>query len=946
MSRVRGGSPIHVSEMGSKTMKLRSLSTWMALSLGLLAAAAAAQVGTNGTVAGVVYNAATGRPVAQVRVEVVQAPDKTTVTTVDGTFRIDLPPGTYALKFSQEQYLPAEVTDVVVTAGEVTDASTVMAAAADVTRVDVVEKISSVAANAESMIAERKLAPTVSDGISGWEIRRGTASTAATALQQVTGVSLVDGGYVYVRGLGERYSATRLNNAMLATTEPERRVVPLDLFPSALIDSIQVLKTYTPDLPGEFSAGLVQIKTVQFPASPTLEVSYKIGFNDRTQFKRFLTYPGGGRDFWGFDDGTRALPGSIPRGKRVDRFNFTPAELQEIGRTLSNNWQPRIDESARPSQDFGVVAGGTWGRLGLVGAFQFSNTLQSIFDQDRIFYQPNPGGPQAGPPLAENIFRYDESTMSARMGGLLNVSYQLRPAHKLTVRNFLSRDTDNNTRRYEGFHQDFGTDIRNTRLRWVERSLYSTQFGGEHLLTSLGNSILDWQLGYSKAGRNEPDLRENVYLLNEITGQYQFFDDAQSAFRMFNNLDETAWNPAVNWMTPFYTGPISGAFKFGVDYATRRRDFLSRRLRLILRGGQGLDLALPPNELFAPENIRPNGFELGETTRITDAYEGERDVVGGYGMIDLNLSPKWRVVAGLRLEHVDQNVTTFDPFHPDNARQESPFTKTNYLPGVNVMYYLTSRHNLRFGFSQTVARPDFRELALFDFLDIVGGRQTVGNPKLRQTQIRNFDARWEWFPGGNQLVAASFFYKKFDDPIEQVILATVGLLTTFDNARRADNYGFELEFRRGLDFLHDRLRQFAVASNFTFVDSEIDIRNVAGSPLTSKLRPMQGQSRYVYNLIAEWAKPKWRSTTRFYANYFSSRISDVGSFGLPDVVQQGVTTLDVVYEFDIKEGGRWKLRFEAENLSDPAWLWTQGGQVFQRWDLGRTYQFGTSYRIF
>lgn len=916
------------------------------LSLLLFAARSWGQEGGNGTVAGEVYNAATGHPVPQVKVEVVGVPGKSAVTTIDGTFKIDLPPGTYSLKLAGEKYMPAEVTDVVVTAGEVVDASTVMASSSDVTTVDVIEKMSSVAASAESMIAERKLAQTVSDGISGLEIRRSTASNAAAALQQVTGVTLVDGGYVYVRGLGERYSSTRLNNAMLATTEPERRVVPLDLFPAALIDNIQVLKTYTPDLPGEFSAGLVQIKTAEFPVSPTLEVSYKIGFNDRTQFKRFLTYPGGHHDLWGFDDGTRSLPAFIPSDKRVDRFNFTPSELQEMGRVLSGNWQPVVDDSARPSQDFGVVTGGTWGKLGVVGAFQFTNALQSIFDQDRIFYQPNPGGPEAGPPLAKNIFQYDESTMSARMGGILNLSYQINPAHKLMVRNFLSRDTDNNTRMYQGFHQDFGTDMRDGRLRWVERNVYSMQFGGDHLFTGLGNSILDWQIGYSKAKRDEPDLRENVYLLNEITGQYQFFDDGQSAFRMYNDQDETIWNPAVNWMTPFYTGGISGSVKFGVDYATRSRDFLSRRLRLILRGTKGIDLTLPPNELFAPENIRPNGFELGETTRITDAYEGERDVVGGYGMIDLNLSPKWRVVGGLRVEHVDQDVTTFDPFNPARGRRESPFAKTNYLPGVNVMYYLTSRHNVRFGFSQTVSRPDFRELALFDFLDIVGGRQTVGNPNLRQTQIRNFDVRWEWFPGGNQLVAASFFYKSFDDPIEQVILATVGLLTTFDNARRADNYGFELEFRRGLDFLHPRLWPFAVASNFTFINSEVDISNVTETPLTSKIRPMQGQSRYVYNLIAEWAKPTWRSTARIYTNYFSSRISDVGTYGLPDVVQQGVTTLDVVYEFEIKEGGRWKLRFQAENLNDPSWLWTQGGQTFQRWSLGRTYKIGTSYRIF
>ena len=919
------------------------------LTIALLAAlgpAGMAQDAPIGTVAGMVYDASTGQPIVQVTVEVVGLPGKKAVSTVDGAFKFTLPPGTYSLMMTSEKHLAAQVEGVVVTAYEVADASTVMAPASLVTTVDVVEKISAVAATAETMIAERRLAQTVSDGISGLEIRAGTASDAAAALQQVTGVSLVDGGLIYVRGLGERYSSTRLNNAMLTTTEPERRVVPLDLFPAGLIDSIQVKKTYTPDMPGEFAAGLVQIKTTEFPAAPMVQVNYSIGFNDRTQFKRFLRYPGGGRDFWGFDDGTRGLPDFIPRDTRVDRFNFSPKELQQMGRALPNNWAPVLDDSARPSQNFGIVAGGTFGKLGLVGAFQFSNTLQSIFDQDRIFYQPNPGGPEAGPPLAENIFNYDESTVGARMGAILNASYQLSPAHKLTVRNFLSRDTDNNTRFYTGFYDDFETDVRNARLRWVERSLYSVQFGGEHFLRQLANSIMTWQLGYSNARRDEPDLRENLYLLNEVTGKFEYFDDSQSAFRMYNVQDETIWNPSIDWMTPFYKGGLSGSVKFGADVGFRRRDFLSRRLRFALRGSRGIDPTLPPNDLLAPENIRPTGFELAETTRITDAYEGKRDVVGGYGMVDLSLSPKWRLIGGLRVENVDQDVITFDPFNPERARIPAPFRATNYLPGVNLIYHLTPKHNIRFGFSQTVSRPDFRELALFDFLDIVGGRQTVGNPDLRQTQIRNFDARWEYFPGGNQLVAASFFCKRFDDPIERVIRATVGLLTSFDNADSARNFGFELEFRRGLDFVTPRLRPFAVSANFTFIDSTIDLSGVKDTVLTSRVRPMQGQSRYVTNLITEWSRPRWRSTARFYLNYFSSRIADVGAFGLPDVIQQGVTTLDFVYEYDLIAEGKCKLRFSAENLGDPAWHWTQGGLTFQRWNLGRTFKIGTSFRIY
>ena len=249
------------------------------------------------------YDAKNGQPIANATVEVVNRAEAKTITTSDGTFKIALPPGTYSLKIVSDRYMPAEVENVVVSAGEVADASTVMSLATDVTTLDVVEKISAIAATTEAMVAERKLSPVVSDSISGQEIRNSTASDAAAALEKVTGVSVVNGGYVYVRGLGERYSATMLNNAMIPTTEPERRVVPLDLFPADLIDNVKVLKTYTPDLPGEFSGGLVQMQTIEFPNQRTFRASVSYGFNTQTSFDRFGTYGGGTYDFLGSTTG-------------------------------------------------------------------------------------------------------------------------------------------------------------------------------------------------------------------------------------------------------------------------------------------------------------------------------------------------------------------------------------------------------------------------------------------------------------------------------------------------------------------------------------------------------------------------------------------------------------------------------------------------------------------
>ena len=320
-----------------------------------------------GTVTGFVLDAVTGERIRQARVEVESQSFLQTVTNLDGKYILSLPPGTYKLHFSAPNYRDSVLSDLLVTAGGTLEASTVMSNKSSTTTIDVVEKVGAVA-TAEAMLTERKLAPGISDVMSGEEIRKTVASDAAGAVENVTGVSIVDNGYVYVRGLGERYSATMLNNALIPTTEPERRVVPLDMFPAALIDNIKVLKTYTPDLPGEFGGGLVQMQTIEFPTKRLFQAILRYGFNTPHYVRPFQSYQGGARDFWGFDDGTRALPRSIPQ-TRLFPGSFTDEEFQQFGRSFPTNWQPEYKESARPVQTYSVTGGGTFGRLGLVGAF-------------------------------------------------------------------------------------------------------------------------------------------------------------------------------------------------------------------------------------------------------------------------------------------------------------------------------------------------------------------------------------------------------------------------------------------------------------------------------------------------------------------------------------------------------------------------------------------------
>ncbi len=906
----------------------------------LVASASAQESGAVGTVVGTVYDAKTGQPVRRANVQVQELPDAQTSTDIDGQYALKLPIGTYTLRITAPSYLTSDLEGIVIAENEIIDGSTVLALASDVTSIEVVEKVDAVTSTAETMIAERRLAQAVTDGISSDDIGKTTASDAASALEKVTGVQVSDEGFVFVRGLGERYSATMLNNAVVPTTEPEKRVVPLEMFSSKLIDRIQVTKSYTPDLPGEFAGGLVQMSTVEFPSAKLFEVSMSTSLNSRTSFKDFASYPGGGTDFFGFDDGTRSLPSSIPTDERLFRGSFTQEEFQEFGRAFDTNWEPTPIADMRPEQSYSVTAGNTFGKLGVIGSISFANQPQ-IFDEMFRMYTNAGGGQQ------QIWTQYDDwsaGSEATRLGAVLNLAYRFSPSHKVQVRNTLTHDSEKEARVFSGFNGGTDEPMSSERLRWIERSVFATQIEGEHL-TNFANSLLMWQFSISQANREEPDLREVLRLRQG--DDFVFFNSPNSAMRFFSELDERIYEPSAAWSLPFYKGSVSGSFKLGFRATLRDRDFVGRRFRYQLVRPFGIDLTAPSNQLLAPENITPERFELREITRGTDSYTADLDVYAGFAMVDVAFSQKWRVIAGARIEDADMQTVTVDPFVPGSQPAISSLVNRDVLPAANAVYMLRPRMNLRFAYGRTLSRPDFRELSPFEFTDVVGGWVTVGNPDIRRTTIDNVDVRWEWFPGGDQLVAVGYFYKRFDDPIELIFEPGITSRRTFANADSAINQGIELEFRRNLGTLtRGTLSDFSVNTNFTLVDSNIKIPDEIATTVTNLERPLMGQSRYIFNGTLDWTKPAWRSSARGLVNHVSRRITDVGTFGLQDIYQESNTIVDFVYDFLLREKGAWKLRFAAENLTDNEFLWTQDRDLQRRYLLGRTYKIGLSFSVF
>ena len=441
-------------------------------------------------------------------------------------------------------------------------------------------------------------------------------------------------------------------------------------------------------------------------------------------------------------------------------------------------------------------------------------------------------------------------------------------------------------------------------------------------------------------------MREVVRALRP-DGTAAYLASPQSGTRFYNYLDDHILEPQASWATPFYGKGFSGKWEIGFRGTFRERDFSARRFRFVPLRLFQLDLNAPSNELFGPDNITPTLFQLRENTRGTDQYQARMDVYAGYAMLDLSVGGKWRFIGGLRIEDADIEVETIDPLIPGAVPALSNLNNRDPLPGFNAIYALGPKSNLRFGYSQTLSRPDFRELSPFDFVNVLGGYSFAGNPNLVRAKISNFDARWEKFFGGSQVLAASYFYKDFTNPIEVTIQPTTGdLRQTYINAAGGKNQGVELELRRSLSRITPKLNDFSLQANLTLVDSDVEIGEAQRDLLTSLQRPMMGQSKIVYNVIAEWLKPRWRSNARFYVNHVSRRITDVGALQLPDVFQEGNTFLDFVYQYNLREDGRWNMRFSAENLSDNHYQWTQADILQRSFRLGRTFSVSTTYSFF
>ena len=877
-----------------------------------------------------------------------------------GAFSLELPSGTYKIHASAPFYNTFVITDFQVSAGE-TPTPLHIKLTPQVVKLDAIKLPVRLSQSSERGLLEKRMRSSrIEDSISTDEMSRLPASSAGEAIKRVTGVSIVGGRYVFVRGLGERYSNTLLNNVEIPSPEPNRRVVPMDIFPAGLLASLQTVKTFSPDQPGGFAGGSVQVFTKDFPEELTMSLSMSSGFNTQATGQEGLTYPGGGMDFLGFDDGSRALP-SIVEDRAADlpirergRFTplgFTPKEIQEFGQSFSNVWSPErqqipINQSYKFSLgNSNKILGKEFGYLGVISYGNSHSYGTQVRNAFRI------GLNETLSPVTS--YSVERSGNEVDWGSVLNASLRFSPEHLLSIRTLFTHTAEDEIRTWEGFNADRNTDMQSTRLRYVERQLFSGQLAGMHDF-NFGEPVLEvpeegpappdvsmeWRLTYSRASRDEPDTRENIYE-DKGDGTFTFRDVTHSGSRFFFDLEDDEYNARVDWKIPL---GAEGLFKFGGLLRDRARTFDVRRFRFLPSDqvDTTVNLSDPPEMLFKIQNIAPRVFELRESTRSTDNYLADHNIYSSYLMLDLPITAKWQVMTGVRLESSDQTVTTYDPFVASRKEIDANLETLDWLPGMNVTYRLTKRMNLRLAASRTITRPDFRELAPFEFTDFVGGRTILGNPDLERTQIDNFDFRWEAFPQIGGILAVSAFYKRFQKPIEQIVQPQAEVRITYENAEGANNYGLELEARQNLGVLTEALHKFSINTNAALISSQVVLPEDVGIQ-TSSERPLQGQCPYIVNVSVGFEDPNWGISSAIAYNIFGRRLSEVGNHGVPDVYEQPRGQLDASFSRTV--ANYFKFSVSAKNLLDPYVRYKIGEATYLEYKLGRAFSFGISYNL-
>lgn len=840
-----------------------------------------------GKISGTISDKKSGETLIGVTVKL-KGSTKGMATDVDGKYSITgLANGKYTVVYQYIGYTAKEISEVEVSSGKNTVLNVILQESSSQDLSEVVIKGSFKKETVNALYAAQKNRAVISDGISSDMIKRSPDRSTGDVLKRVSGTTIQDNKFVIVRGLSDRYNNASLDNSSLPSTEPNRKAFSFDIVPAALIDNIVVSKTATPDLAADFAGGSIKIITKDIPDNNFFDISLGGGYNSQSTFKDFYYGPRYTENYLGFDGGHRQLPtsNSFPKNTNATEAlrGNTAAQINAINK-LPKVWKIG-DHSAPLAQNHQLS-------IGRVKDLKNGAKLGAIFS---LTYRSSE---LTKPEVERKYYNYDYTdrvnTFSTNIGAMANFAY-IKGKNKISFKNLYNRILEDKFTYRTGTDVGRSSDLQYYAFDMVQKGILKTSLDGDHQLTD--KNKLSWNASYVNITNNQPDQRKigylrNVGLRNDPTAPFLAANTAltKENNRFFSDLNESIYGGAVNDQQTVSLFGKNATLKGGLGANYRKRDFAARLLGITLKNADQDIQALPLSQLYSKSLINSDVYELSEITGNSDKYDANSLTSFAYAMLDQQITGKLRAVYGVRAEKFNLNLNsrTVDG-SPVKVKQDY----TDVLPSVNLTYALTEKSNLRASYYRTLARPEFRELAPFDYYDYELLGNVSGNQNLKRTLIDNADLRYEIYPAAGQIMSVSAFYKHFNNAIEPSIYDQNSTPAfSYFNTPKAENYGVEIELRHSLGFIDEEsaFKNLVFYANGTLVKSKVT--NPVGQNYLVADRPMVGQSPYSINAGLQYNALDNNLNLSLLYNRIGRRIANAGGQVFPDVYEASRNVID------------------------------------------------------
>ena len=878
-----------------------------------------------------------------------------TISGEDGVATVELSEGKYDISVVHPKFIMREMKDLSISQSA-KNVKALELVRADIIMDEFVVTAPAVEGSLASTFTALKDSSVIADAISSEEFSKSGDSNAADALKRVTGITIVGGKYVYVRGLGERYSMVMLNDLLVPSPEPTKRVVPLDIFPSGVIQSMNIQKTYSADLPGSFAGGNVLIETKDIPEEDNyIKLSLSGSFDGDTG-KQAITN----------SDNNRGLPADIITNSSnfqelqlgfpsIGVPGYTEAELHAMNSSIANyrSYNHQSTE-LKPGQKIALDVGQSFKTSGGL-KYGFVGTLYTSSDADlkeatkySTFYDIPTNQLSAG-----ERSDYQQATFSNKVGALVSLGVDNQKGHKIKYTYLGLNDKQDSTTFNEKDGGPSGPGIddqRRTYYEYVEKNITVNQLSGSHQIKfgSIGldyfdNINIEWDVETAEATRYEPGTVEYTY---EKTSDTTDFTLDKKIWYLYSDLNDTVDNARIDIKLPYQFNKRNNYTAIGFFSYQKTRMLDNRRFKV--EHGLGTDVFQDIDSVFTQTNVDNGDLVLTSNYRPDDAYTATQDITALYINQLISITHDLDLFAGIRQESSSQQLIDTQSGVPYD-----PLETNDLLSSLSLNYSFDENHKLRLGFANTLSRPDFREFSPNRYKDPITQDIVFGYPDLEYTTIDNLDIKYEWYISYDEILSVGIFKKDFTNPVETIVNQDTNSqagnkIVSYRNALGATSTGFEFGFRKKLDFLGRLFSDYFIATNYAYIDSSIRLDENSIDPsiqeLTTKDRPMQGQSPYVMNLNIGYDNINTGRSAVLVFNESGERIVALGSFGAPDYYEQPFAKLDFVvkwqindsYDEQVKKVG-YSLGFKAENILDSTSETTQGDLISETYKPGIKY---------